>query len=349
MMEDPLRDPALREPGLLERLAGAFLGKPRPLQCVQVEVTSHCGGKCVYCPHTTMHESWRSRHMADSVYAALWPLLRRSERVHLQGWGEPLLHPRFFDHVALARKAGCEVSSTICGLVMNEGIAQKLAASGMDMLAISLVGTDDASNGARTGVPLSRVREAVGLLRQAIGRQESPLRLHLAYLLLADRADRVLRLPELMAEMEIDTAVVSTLDYVADPAQAHLAYAPDAHDKLAHARELLHTAAQKAQDDGRQIHFSLPGGEGMPSAEGCRENIAHSLYVDADGVVSPCVYLNVPCAMPERPRRTFGMVTETDAWALWQGEAFGRFRAGLCGGQIDEACANCPKRCENAV
>ena len=120
---DPLADPAFRAPGFLERLRDAVLGAQRPLDCLQVEVTSRCGGRCTYCPHTTEAATWKSRHMEDEVFAALWPLLRGAQRAHLQGWGEPLLHPRFLDYVALARKAGCAVSSTSCGLRMDAELA----------------------------------------------------------------------------------------------------------------------------------------------------------------------------------------------------------------------------------
>ena len=35
--------------------------------------------------------------------------MRRSSRVHLQGWGEPLLHPGFFDMVRAAKASGAKV------------------------------------------------------------------------------------------------------------------------------------------------------------------------------------------------------------------------------------------------
>ena len=44
---DPLRNPAFRAPGLGERLRELLLGERRPLDCVQVEVTSCCAGRCV--------------------------------------------------------------------------------------------------------------------------------------------------------------------------------------------------------------------------------------------------------------------------------------------------------------
>lgn len=64
--------------------------------------------------------------------------------MHLQGWGEPFLHPRFMDFAALARKAGCRVSTTTCGLRMDETLAGQIVGSGIDIVAFSLVGTDEA-------------------------------------------------------------------------------------------------------------------------------------------------------------------------------------------------------------
>lgn len=358
---DPLADPAFRAPGFLERLREAFLGVQRPLDCLQVEVTSRCAGRCVYCPHTTAGTSWKSRHMPDEVFAALWPFLRGAQRAHLQGWGEPLLHPRFLDYVALARRAGCAVSSTSCGLRMDAELAQKLAQSGMDLLAFSLVGTDEASNDARAGVPFARVCASVRQLRAAIreaGRPADgePLEIHFAYLMLADRMEAARGLPALMDELDVDMAVVSTLDYLALPGQRELAFAPEETEKIARAREILESIAAEADSRGRIIHFALPGAEAVADAGGCRENVVRSCYVDADGKVSPCVYLNVPDNAREasagKPpndgarRRVFGDVRAEAPWTIWKKPEFAAFREALVRNAPDTACLACPKRFE---
>ena len=358
---DPLADPSFRAPGFLERLREAFLGAQRPLDCLQVEVTSRCAGRCTYCPHTTEAAAWKSRHMPDEVFAALWPLLRGSQRAHLQGWGEPLLHPRILDYVALARKAGCAVSSTSCGLRMDAELARKLAQSGMDLLAFSLVGTDEASNDARAGVPFSRVCESVRQLRAAIteaGRpsEGEPLEIHFAYLMLADRMEAARGLPALMDELDVEMAVVSTLDYLALPGQAHLAFAPHETEKIDAARKILESVAAEADERGRIIHFALPGPDAVADAGGCRENVARSCYVDADGGISPCVYLNVPdnglgagtgeALRGEGRRRVFGDVRAEEPWEIWGKPEFKAFREALVRNAPDSACLVCPKRFE---
>lgn len=345
---DPLANPAFRAPGLLEKLREAFIGASRPLECVQIEVTSICSAACIYCPHTTQKSSWRSRNMQDSVFAALWPLLRQSQRAHLQGWGEPLLHPRFFDFANLARKAGCQVSSTSCGMRIDEKTAEKLVGTGLDMIAISLAGTDAASNDARRGTDFHKVCSGVKNLRRAIrnAAQNEQMQIHLAYLLLADRMDAACKLPGLMRELDVDAAIVSTLDYLALPEQAELAIAPHETEKIEKARDILRRAAAEAESDGRMLHYELPEARAPEKGISCRENVGKSLYIDADGKVSPCVYLNVPGNDPPEKRRVFGDITACRPGEIWQQADYAAFRQDLARGMPDGICKNCPKRFE---
>jgi MoaA/NifB/PqqE/SkfB family radical SAM enzyme len=53
--------------------------------------------------------------------------------VHLQGWGEPLLHRQFFEIVARAKKAGCRVGTTTNGILLDRAEIGKLDESGIDI------------------------------------------------------------------------------------------------------------------------------------------------------------------------------------------------------------------------
>ena len=341
-LPDPLQDPALRGPSVWEMLRDLVRNEPRPLHCVQVEITSRCAARCIYCPHTTAGATWRSRHMEDSTFAALWPLLRKAERIHLQGWGEPLLHPRFFDYTALARKAGCMVSTTSCGQRMDENIAEAIVKSGIDVMAFSLAGTDEESNSARAGVSLARVCEAVHTLQQVRKKRMGVhLELHLAYIMLADRVDAVRRLPALMDELDVHAAVVSTLDYIAVPGHAELAFGPHETEKIAAARAVLQEAAATAHAAGRQLHYALPCPQLAPT---CREDVQHTLYVDAEGALSPCIYVNVPDGTPKE--HVYGFTTRQNPLEVWHSQPFARFREAHGSAQPPAVCAACPKRYE---
>ena len=334
---------AYAAPGWGERLRRAVFGDARPFDCLQVEVTSHCPGRCGYCPHTTRRESWRSRHMTEEIFAALHPLARRARRVHLQGWGEPLLNPRFFDFAAAARRVGCAVSTTTCGAAVTGEAARKLVACGLDIVAFSLTGVDEAGNAARAGIPLAAVAAGIHALREARRQAARSLpQIHVAYLLLASQVEEVAGLPDLMARLGADAAVVSTLDYIAAPEWEHEAFVPG-DERTPHALETLRRAAARAEADGRRIHYGLPGV--TPLTE-CAERIRSCLYVDADGMLSPCVYCNPPTAGEDERRRVFGDIRRADPLKIWASPAFAAFRDAQAHGQPDAPCASCPKRFE---
>lgn len=364
---DPLAIAKERLPGAFSRLFSRLSGKERPLRHIQVEVTSFCPGACMYCPRGILHATWRARHMRDETYAALVPLMLKSRRVHLQGWGEPFAHPRLDEYARLAVLAGCRASTTTCGLVMNETLAGKAVESGMDIVAFSLVGTDEKSNDARVNVPFPRVREAVRTLARAkksLGSRTPEI--HFSYLLLSDRLEAARRIPELMEEWEVPECVVSTLDMPVLPEHLSLAYRPEETEKIARARVLLEDTAARAAEKGLSIRYCLPD----RSPGNCREDIAHSCYVDAEGELSPCIYLNVPFReemfeetfgenaggrSSDRPgkrtlltgtRRVCGSILETDPTRIWELPDYVDFRADLAHGAAPESCRSCPKRFE---
>ena len=340
---DPFADPALRPPGLWRTLCESFGGKRRLLDVIQVEVTSLCPGKCLYCPHTTMRDQWKGRHMRAETYARLWPLLLECGRAHLQGWGEPFLHPRFIDMVALARRAGCDVSTTTCGLHMTGDLAAALVDSGLDIIAFSLAGTTAESNDVlRAGVPFERVAAAIRLLQETRKRKNGVhLEIHIAYLMLADRTTEIRALPDLMRELDVHAAVVSTLDYIPSPELAAEAFAPHEREKIAAARQELEQAAGRAASMGLSLYYALPDEQPGPA---CLENPARNVYVDAEGNLSPCIYLNLPADMPESLRRVYGSCLHDNPVNVWQSDAFAAFRAALASNNPDPLCRDCPKR-----
>lgn len=343
---DPLANPDFKRPGLFENLGEALFGFKRPLLCAQVEVSSACMGKCDYCPHSSQAASWRTRHMNAEIFAALWPLFKLCQRVHLQGWGEPLLHPRFFEFAHLAKKAGCHVSSTSSGLLMNELIAEKILSGDLDLMAFSLAGTDKASNAGRVNVDFAKVCQNIKFLNAQRQKEGKKIELHLAYILLAEQLAAVRKLPELMLELGVDSAVISTLDYLAKDEDRERAFYPEEEDKIAKAREILEEISVRASKNGQKIHYALPNNKFTCHENGCRENVRKSLYIDAEGDVSPCVYLNVPSSENKEKKRVFGNVRQEKILDIWKKGEFKKFRSALIEGQPDPVCKNCPKRLE---
>src|SRR5579884_3866001 len=60
--------------------------------------------------------------------------------LHLQGLGEPMMHPRFFDMVAYADSRGIRVTTNSNATLLNERRAERCVTSGLDCIHISIDG-----------------------------------------------------------------------------------------------------------------------------------------------------------------------------------------------------------------
>jgi MoaA/NifB/PqqE/SkfB family radical SAM enzyme len=336
---------AFRPMSFWETVKELLGGARRPIDGLQVEITTRCTGRCRYCPHTLLTGRWRSADLGWEAFTRLWPLMRKATRVHLQGWGEPLLHPDFFKMTALARNAGCAVSTTTCGLHMSEDLALRLVESGIDIIAFSLVGTDAASNAARTGIAFDEVCAAIEQLQQVRrARQGVHLEIHIAYLMLASSMAAVKELPALMQRLGVHAAVISTLDYLPSPHLAADGFACHETEKLARARVLLQAAVDEARRLGVAFHYALPD----PAAPGnrCRENPERTLFIGVDGGMSPCTRTQVPLTGDNPLLRVFGNIHDQAPLEVWEAPAWRDFRQALLDGRPDPCCQTCAKRFE---
>jgi radical SAM protein with 4Fe4S-binding SPASM domain len=145
-----------------------------------------------------------------------------------------------------------------------------------------------------------------------------------------------------MQRLGVQAAVISTLDYIPEPELEAEAYRPQEIEKIARAAGILAETAAEARRRGLGFHYELPN----PGAAGtnCRENIGRSLFIAADGSMSPCVYVNVPAHVADPKRRVFGNVRERDPIEIWESPDFRRFRERLACGEPDLPCRSCPKR-----
>jgi len=58
---------------------------------VQVEVSTKCQLNCIMCPKSVFRDEWISKDMEMEVFESI--PFKKFRYTHLQGWGEPLLHP----------------------------------------------------------------------------------------------------------------------------------------------------------------------------------------------------------------------------------------------------------------
>jgi MoaA/NifB/PqqE/SkfB family radical SAM enzyme len=129
---------------------------------LQVEPTTRCNFTCGFCCGRHMDQSDQSW---DDFQAALdaFPGLRHLE---IQGEGEPLLHPRFFEMATLAKARGIKTSTITNGSLIGRRI-QEILDSGISSLMVSIESADTEAFRAIRGGRLEDVTDGITALIQA--------------------------------------------------------------------------------------------------------------------------------------------------------------------------------------
>lgn len=316
--------------------------RPAPrFDWVQVEVTTACTAACIYCPRTVWRQAWPERFLARETFERLKPLFPRTRHVHLQGWGEPFLHPEFFHFLRQAKEAGCQVGATTNGMVATEALLERCVTEGLDVLAFSLAGTDPGQDNIRRGTHLEQVLTAMKTLaRLKAAHGSSTPRVHVAYMLLASRLGDLTRLPGLLAGLGVAQVVISTLDFVA---------APELEPEVVETSPALLAALARLRREAMAAGLEVHDRWSTPASKPCTENPLRAIVVAADGAMSPCVF----AALPEiggagaAHRLSFGNVRELDPLALWHDPAYREFRRSLAAGKPPPLCRTCRKLARN--
>lgn len=312
---------------------------------IQVEVTTRCNASCLYCPRTVYGKRWPNRDLPLEAFQRLLRDLPRCRYVHLQGWGEPFLHPDLFRMVKMAKDAGCRIGTTTNGTLLNPELSKRIVEAKFDVVAFSIAGTGAKNDEIRRGAPVAKVMEGIRNLSLARGNSPCP-EIHIAYMLMASSLDEILGLPELLQGVKISQVVISTLDFV--PKRELEKEIVDGEEK--EILELLEEVSSKLEKKGVQLHHLL--GPSAGRIWPCTENVLKAAVIGSDGQVSPCVYTNmdVPLATQwrdgrERPiqRVSFGSVNDRPLLSIWNDPDYRTFRDSFSSGPLKWFCSECPK------
>ncbi len=316
----------------------------RPYEAFQIEVTSRCNLKCVMCPVTVLAERWPARDMTWETFERAAAAFARAKWVHLQGWGEPLLHRRIFDMIGRAKAAGCRVGFTTNGTRLTRGAGARLLDLELDLLAVSIAGASPATHAAiRVGSDFAKlVQNLRQFLRLRQGSGKAGPKVEIFYLMTRTNLAELPRAVELAAELGADELVATNLDYVMTPGlDALRAYGegPPAR-ALGAALEEARAAARRAGIAFRPYPLAFR------EMAVCDLNPLRILFISADGAVSPCVYTSLTgqSAIPrvfdgralEVPVVQFGNLNERPLAEIWESAAYREFRA-LFAGRIGSA------------
>ena len=310
--------------------------QPR-LDWVQISVTTHCNAGCTYCPRTVFRSTWQGRHIAPELFARILSTLHTVSLIHLQGWGEPILHPHFWDLLRMTKKAGFLASCTSNGQLLDSDALKKAVDSGLDVLALSLAGLDETNDRIRRGTSFRQVVRTIEEAQRIKALRRSPVpRLHLAYTLLRSNLQELSRLPAFFQSLGVDHVVLSSLTLPLSSAWEQEALLADSEQGYGAFRaEIRRLFAGNLQKDRVFGHVYNP----YRSPGRCSENVERALCLSPEGRVTPCVFTQIPAGPPtsywfqgnayELEPVDFGRPADLKLKKLWHDAAYRRFRRRL--------------------
>jgi MoaA/NifB/PqqE/SkfB family radical SAM enzyme len=151
---------------------------------VQIEPVGQCNLRCQMCPIQFRQDGppfGPLAFMDFDVFTRILDQYGNISELHLQGLGEPMMHPRFFDMVAYASSRGISVSTNSNLTLLSTRRAERCVTSGLDLLHVSIDGaTAETYERIRVRSDYDRVLRNLQLLvetRQRLGSDHPRLRL----------------------------------------------------------------------------------------------------------------------------------------------------------------------------
>lgn len=314
----------------------------------QIEPVGRCNLACKMC--TVNDRGDEVAEMSLQRFAALLDQMPGLQELHLQGLGEPMLHPAFFDMVELATARGIRVSANTNLTLLTAARAQRCITSGLAALSVSLDGASaPVYEAIRRKASFAKVIRNLGRLVDARDAAGSALAVRGVMVLMRGNLDELPELVRLLHAHRVGELLVQRLS--SDMEQPDLparyipirAYVNDAElrpEDLPHAESVFAQARALAAQFGMQLHLPRLSGRSAPPDSGPRCRWPwDQLYITAAGELLPC------CMVATADRASFGRVFDGDSphglIDRWHGDAARDFRRALDGGEAPHVCKSC--------
>jgi MoaA/NifB/PqqE/SkfB family radical SAM enzyme len=319
---------------------------------LQLEPVGQCNLRCRMCSIQFRGDGAPGgppAFMAFELFARLVGELPELRELHLQGLGEPLMHPRFFEMVRFASGRGVRVSTNTNGTLLGPRRAEACVTSGLAELHVSLDGaTAETYEAIRVRSRLARVLGGLDRVVEARRRlaSETPA-LRIVAVAMRRNLAELPALVELARAHGVDRVFVQHLchDYGEDTLPA--AYRPmrafvDAETLAGESRERVERAfaAARAAAERLGVELRLPRTEPRPHPPGTPGPARcdwpwRGAYLSWQGQAMPCCMVSTP------DRLSLGDAAPGGLAAVWSGEPYQAFRAALDSDEPPAICRSC--------
>ncbi|GAB3549685.1 radical SAM protein [Noviherbaspirillum agri] len=320
---------------------------------VQIEPVGQCNLRCRMCPIQFRGEGGPGQpraYMDFDVYRRLVDQFPAMNELQLQGLGEPLLHPRFFDMVRYAAQRGVMVSTNTNMTVMTEAGAEECVRSGLHTMHVSLDGaTAPTYQAIRIRARFERVLRNLRRVVEAKRRLHSDLpHLRIVAVVMRENLEELPELVRLAHAEGVDTVFVQHLCHDFGESSLPAQYQPmrafiDSQTLLQEDVQRVEEHFNAAREMARELKITLrlpnlkPRAHppGMSGRQRCDWPWRGS-YISYDGKAMPC------CMVATPDRIHFGDMEKDGVAAVWNNAQYTAFRAQLESSDTPpEVCRSC--------
>ncbi len=319
---------------------------------LQVEPVGQCNLRCRMCPvqfRTDGPPHGPPAFMPFDAFTRLVDQLPGLEHLQLQGLGEPMMHPRFFEMVEYAVRRGVRVSTNTNLTLLTDQRAERCVTSGLAELHASLDGATPATyEFIRVRARFDRVVANLGRLMAAKRRLacDTP-RVRIVVVAMRANLHEFPALVRLAHRTGVDSVFVQHLCHDFGEASLPPQYRPMRafvdeqtllHEDPARVERFFAEARAVAGELGVDLRLPrtepVPHPPGTPGRERCDWPWT-GMYVSYDGRAMPC------CMVATPDRANFGRVADRGAAAVWNGADYHAFRDHLSSDDPPDVCRSC--------
>lgn len=319
---------------------------------VQIEPVGQCNLRCQMCSIQFRQDGPPYGPPAFMQFETFTRLIDEFEGVkelHLQGLGEPMMHPRFFDMVTYAKDKGLRVTTNSNLTLLNRERAAHCVSSGLDCLHFSLDGaTAQTYERIRKRSHFDRVvRNLEGLLeaRERIGSKYPNI--HLIVVIMRQNLHELPDLVRLGYNWSVEQIFVQHLCHDFGESSLPERYRPMR--EFVQGETLLEEETQRVERyfgearhlaDQLGVDLRLPRTRprihppGTPGPQRC-DWPWKGAYISYQGYAMPCCMVSTP------DRINFGNMAEKGVKKVWNSVEFDVFREKLDSEDPPEICRSC--------
>jgi radical SAM protein with 4Fe4S-binding SPASM domain len=316
---------------------------------VQIEPVGQCNLRCAMCPIQYRHAGppWGPPALLPfASFCRLVDSFPGMEELHLQGLGEPLMHPAFFRMVEYAARKGIAVSTNTNLTLLTPRRAEQCVSSGLGAMHLSIDGaTPGVYERIRRGASFAKVMrnlERLTAARATLGSATPSLRI--VTVVMRKNLHELADIVAIAHRHGVKSVFVQHLSH--DFGENAL---PEAYRAM---RDFVSSQSLLDEDSGRVDHCfgaaraaaarlgvelrlpSLGASVAAGQPRGCHWPW-QGAYITYEGDALPC------CMVSTADRFCMGNMLKDGVQAVWSGEHYRALREGLATGRPPAICESC--------